>query len=72
MVDVKMGAQDIVNLFGSNTCIRQLFQEGAIIAVMPMREVRAGLVVTNATINENCAVPSTNQITLNGKNELAG
>jgi len=72
MVDVQMGAQDKVNLFGRNTCVGQSVQKAAIIAVMPMRKIFACFVVTNAAINENCVVPGTNQIALDGKNKTAG
>ena len=43
MVDVKMGAQHIVDLLGRNPCVRQPFQKGAVITAMPMREVIPGL-----------------------------
>lgn len=72
MVDMKMGAQHIVDLLGSNTCIRQPLQKGAVIAAMPMREVCARLVVANATVDQNGMAPGTNQKTLDGKNKPAG
>jgi hypothetical protein len=72
MVDMKMGAQNIVNLLWTNTRILQLLQKGAIIAVLPVREVFACFVVTDATVYKNCVMRGTNQITLNGKNQPAG
>ena len=68
MVDMKMGAQHIVDLLGSNPCIGQPLQKGAVIAAMPMREVCDRLVVANATVDQNGVASGTNQKTLDGKN----
>jgi hypothetical protein len=71
MVDMKMGAQHIVDLLWRNTCIRQPLQKGAVIAAMPMREVCDRLVVADATVDQNSVVSGPNQKTLDGKNDPA-
>ncbi len=69
MVAMKMGAQHIVDLLGSNTSICQPLQEGAVIAAVPMREVCVRLVVADATVDQNSVASGANQKTLDGKDD---
>ena len=71
MVQMKVGAQNIVNLLWTNPRTLQLLQKGAIIAALPVREIFARLIVADATVYENCMMCGTHQITLNGKDNSA-
>ena len=71
MVDMKMGAQHVVDLLGRDPCVRQPLQKDAVIAAMPMREVSERLVVADATVDQNGVASGTNQKTLDGKNQPA-
>src|SRR4029079_12924059 len=68
---MKMSAQLVVDLLGSNTCLRQALQKGAVVSAMPVREVAARLVIADPTVDQDRVVSGANQKTLNGKNQSA-
>jgi hypothetical protein len=69
VVKMKMSTQDIIDLFGRDPCIRQLFEEVAGVASMPMRKVRTCLVVTDAAINKDNVMSGAKEIALNWEHQ---
>ena len=51
-----MRAENEVNLLWRNTCAGQLLKKRIVVAVLPMREILARLVVANATIDKDRVV----------------
>lgn len=69
-MSVEMRAENEVNVLWRNTCSGRLLKKRIVVAVVPMREILAHLIVANATIDKDRVATGLHEIALDRHNEL--
>jgi hypothetical protein len=72
MVDMEMRAENEVDLLWRDTCAGQLLKKRIVVAVLPMREIRAHLIVADAPIDKDRVATGLHEIGLDRHDDSPG
>ena len=72
MIDMDMRAENEVDLLRCDARQRQLREKRIVVAVVPMREIRAHLIVADATIDKDRVATGLHEIGLDRHDDLPG